>query len=69
MTCGCPPRWLTSVSVPVTAEAAVAHPCPCCGAGIGCRCVGGSAGWVDKAKGVAFVDVCPARLETQRTLL
>lgn len=79
MICGCPPRWLTSVSQPVSAEAAVAHPCPCCHAAVGKRCVGGTAGYLPgpktrdpdtpPARGPAYVDVCPARLEVQRTLL
>jgi hypothetical protein len=68
---------LTSVSVPVTAEEAVKQPCPCCGAPAGKRCHGGSAGWLPQAGRAgqalgerrAFVDVCPGRLEVQRTLL
>lgn len=69
LTCGCAPRWLTSLSVPVTAEEATKEPCPCCGAPAGKRCVGGSAGWLDREKGEAYVDVCPGRLEVQRSLL
>lgn len=69
LACGCAPRWLTSSSVPVTAEDATAHPCPCCGAEAGKRCNGGSAGWLNRERGVAYVDVCPGRLEVQRSLL
>ena len=77
LTCGCAPKYLTSASVPVTAEAAVKEPCPCCDAPAGKRCVGGSAGWLEhtgragQALGErrAHVDVCPARLEVQRSLL
>lgn len=68
LTCGCAPKWLTSFSQPVSAEEAVAAPCPCCGAGAGKRCVGGSAGYVDEARTRAFVDVCPGRLEVRSLL-
>jgi hypothetical protein len=69
LTCGCAPKWLTSVSVPVTAEEATKEPCPCCGVAAGKRCSGGTAGWFDDARTCAWVDVCPGRLEVQRTLL
>jgi predicted RNA-binding Zn-ribbon protein involved in translation (DUF1610 family) len=69
LTCGCAPKWLTSASQPVTAEAAVEQPCPCCGAVSGKRCAGGTAGWLDAARTRAWVDVCPGRLEIQRSLL
>lgn len=67
--CGCAPRWLTSVSEPVTAEQAVEKRCPCCEAPAGRRCVGGVAGWLPDKRGKrAHVDVCPARIEVQATL-
>lgn len=69
LTCGCAPKWLSSASAPISAEEAVKLPCPCCGAPAGKRCAGGSAGWLDDGHTRAFVDVCPARLETQRSLL
>lgn len=71
MTCGCSPRWLTSISEPVSAEDAVSRRCPCCGAAVGRRCVGGVAGWLPGKRDarVAYVDVCPARLERQEALL
>lgn len=69
LTCGCAPKYLTTVSVPVTAENAVKQPCPCCGAAAGKRCAGGTAGWLDAAHTRAWVDVCPGRLEVQRSLL
>lgn len=69
LVCGCAPKWLSSVSEPIGAEEAVKQPCPCCGASTGKRCAGGSAGWLDDAHTRAFVDVCPARLEIQRSLL
>ncbi len=69
MTCGCKPKWLSSVSEPVAAETAVSVPCPCCGAGIGCRCIGGTAGWLRNKKPderVAWVDVCPVRITQEQ---
>lgn len=32
--CGCTMKWLTEISMPVSANAAVERACPCCGAGI-----------------------------------
>jgi hypothetical protein len=69
LTCGCAPKWLTSVSEPVAAEEAVKEPCACCGAPAGKSCNGGSAGWLGDARTRAFVDLCPGRLELQRSLL
>lgn len=73
MRCGCPPKWLTSDSQPITAEEAVERSCPCCEAPSGKRCLGGTSGWLPPrragGKRIAFVDVCPARLEVQRVLL
>jgi hypothetical protein len=68
--CGCRPVWLTSLSVPVSAEDAVSIDCPCCGAPKGKRCRGGAAGWLPGKleQGAAYVDVCPARLEVQAKL-
>jgi len=73
MNCRCKPSWLTSVSQPISAETAVSEPCPCCGAGVGCRC--GGAGWITtkSTSGIqdrerTWVDVCPARLELQLSI-
>lgn len=68
MTCGCVPVWLTSVSVPVSAEEVVTGPCSCCGASAGKRCAGGRAGWLPQilkkpGEPRAHVEVCPVRLE------
>lgn len=74
--CACGPggrRFTTSISEPVSAEAAIAQPCPCCGAPAGKRCVGALAGWLPNtprgAERRAYVDLCPARLELQGALL
>jgi hypothetical protein len=66
-------QWLTSISEPTTAEAAVGRACPCCGAPAGKRCAGALAGWLPNtprgAERRAYVFVCRARLEVQEALL
>lgn len=75
--CGCVPRWLTEISVPVPVTTPMARPCTCCEAAAGKRCVGGAAGFLPAPRNfagaygtdqMAYADLCPARLEGQLSL-